>query len=293
MVAETKVIMMTIERRFIEEKIREMDAREMLRGELESVGYAGCQIKRTPMGTHVIIRAMRPGLVIGAGGENVDKLTRKLSDLKLDNPHIEVQAVEAPDLDSRVVAWKIGRLLERGFYFKSVAMRTLERTLASGARGVEIRITGKVPSSRAKKWCFKQGYIRHCGETVKEHVVEGKYTAMLRSGMLGVKVRIMPPNIIFPDEIKVKALEGEVAITAPKVLPTPVVSGTEEDFAMTEEDLRVEPTEEKVLEEVQRDKGELVPDIAEAIPEVADKPKKTAHTTEAKPKKTEKTGASP
>ena len=233
---------MTIERRFIAEKIQELDVKTLLDKELEGAGYSGCHVKKTPMGTHVIIRVIKPGLVIGAGGENIDKITKKLIALGIETPHIEVQPVENQDLDAKIVAWRIGKLLERGFYFKSVAMRTVEQVIRAGARGVEIRITGKVPSDRSRSWAFKQGYIRHCGETAKKDVLYGQYTAMLRSGMLGIKVRIMPPNVVFPDEIKLP--EAEV----PKI----EVSGFEEAPIETENDMDVVVQEEELLEQLEK-----------------------------------------
>ncbi len=258
---------MTIERRFIAEKIQELDAKQMLNKELESAGYSGCQIKKTPMGTHVIIRALRPGLVIGAGGENVDSITKKLTKLGLETPHIEVQTVENPDIDAKIVAWRIGKLLERGFYFKSVAMRTMEQVLRAGARGVEIRITGKVPSDRARSWSFRQGHVRHCGETAKKDVLYGKYTAMLRSGMLGVKVRIMPPNVVFPDEIKLPNIEvPKIEVTGPEAVPAELVGEVEEEVREEEilEQLeKFEPPEGKTKEELAREKGKETVEKAE------------------------------
>lgn len=233
---------MTIERRFVADKIQELDAKTMLERELDGAGYSGCHIKKTPMGAHVIIRAIKPGLVIGSGGENVDKITRKLISLGLETPHIEVQTVENQDIDAKIVAWRIGKLLERGFYFKSVAMRTMEQVVRAGARGVEIRITGKVPSDRSRSWAFKQGYVRHCGETAKKDVLYGKYTAMLRSGMLGIKVRIMPPNIVFPDEVKLPE------ITVPKI----EISGSDEIPAELEGETEMEVREEEILEQLEK-----------------------------------------
>jgi small subunit ribosomal protein S3 len=283
---------MTIERRFVEEKIRELDAKTMLRKELDAAGYSGAQIKRTPMGTHIIIQAVRPGLVIGTGGENVNKLTKKLIELGLDSPHIEVQAIEKPDLDAKIVAWRIGKLLERGFYFKSVAMRTLEQVMRTGARGVEIRITGKVPSDRARSWSFKQGYVRHCGETAKEDVLYGKYTAMLKSGMLGIKVRIMPPGLTFPDEVILPEIE------VPKIEEGRTIEASEEEEmpeeAILEEMKKMEPPDQKTKEEIARDKGKSKEEKTKkkakkkTTKKKAEKKEVKKTTKKKKPKKTQK-----
>jgi len=293
---------MTIERRFVAEKMKELDAKSLLDKELESAGYSGCHIKKTPMGTHIIIRAIRPGLVIGAGGENVDNITKKLTAIGLDSPHIEVQTVENQDLDAKIVAWRIGKLLERGFYFKSVAMRTMEQVIRAGARGVEIRITGKVPSDRARSWSFRQGYVRHCGETAKRDVLYGKYTAMLRSGMLGIKVRIMPPNVVFPDEVKLPEIEiPKIEITGPEEIPAGLEGEVEEEVREEEilEQLeKVEPPEGKTKEGIAREKKKEKKEEPKAEKKEGEakvkkekKPKAKKEKTEEKPAKAEVEGA--
>jgi len=197
---------MTVERFFITEKAKELEVKKYLNAKLRRAGYSHAEIKRTPMGTRVIIYATRPGLVIGRGGEAIKELTDAFkNDYKIDNPQVEVKQIEQPDIDAQLQAAKIGNLLERGYYFKKVAHRVLDRIMESGARGAEVRISGKVPSSRAKDWIFKKGYIRHCGQVVKDDVLVGYYDAQLKPGVVGVRVRIMPPNVAFPDEILITA----------------------------------------------------------------------------------------
>lgn len=215
---------MTVERFFITEKVKELEVKKFLSVQLKRAGYSHTEIKRTPMGTRVIIYAMKPGLVIGRSGETIKELTDTFKNtFKIDNPQVEVKQVEAPDLDAQLQAAKIGGLLERGFYFKKVAHRAMEEMLVAGARGAEVRISGKVPSARAKDWIFKKGYIRHCGQVVKDDVLIGYYDAQLKPGVVGVRVRIMPPNVIFPDEVLVSSKAAPKAAPAaePKAAPAP------------------------------------------------------------------------
>ena len=213
---------MTVERFFIGEKVKELEVKKFLAEQLKRAGYSHTDIKRTPMGTRVIIYAMRPGLVIGRSGETIKELTEKFkTDFKIDNPQVEVKMVDDPDLDAQLQAAKIGALLERGYYFKKVAHRVLDRIMEVGARGAEVRISGKVPSARAKDWTFKKGYIRHCGQVVKDDVLVGYYAAQLKPGVVGVRVRIMPANVKFPDEVliaqRAKPVAAAPAAPAPEV----------------------------------------------------------------------------
>ena len=85
--------------------------------------------------------------------------------------------------------------------FKGVGHKTVEAVMRSGALGVEILISGKVPSSRAKTWRFTDGYMKKCGDiaiTGVDHAIEA---ANLKTGTVGIQVRIMPPTTVLPDAI--------------------------------------------------------------------------------------------
>ncbi len=71
----------------------------------------------------------------------------------------------------------------------------------SGALGIEILITGKIPSSRARRWRFYQGYLKKCGDVAIEGVRKSYAVAHLKTGSVGIQVRIMPPDIILPDRV--------------------------------------------------------------------------------------------
>ena len=73
----------------------------------------------------------------------------------------------------------------------------------SGARGVEIIISGKIPGSRAKSWRFLQGYLKKSGDIAISGVRHAQVSALLKSGIIGVKVAIMPPDIEMPDHVEV------------------------------------------------------------------------------------------
>ncbi len=196
---------MTIEREFIDSRVRDLEIEEFLRKELKQSVFSHVEIKRTPLGTRLQVYALRPGIVIGTGGSNVRALTAEIKNrFELENPHIKVMQVEVPELDAQIMAEKIASFLERGYYFKKVAYRSLYHIMQSGARGVEIRISGTIPSKRSRTWKFKQGYNRYCGETAKEKIDIGRSKALLKQGVIGVVVRIVPPTVTFPDEIEVK-----------------------------------------------------------------------------------------
>jgi len=157
------------------------------------------------MGEKVIIYASRPGLVVGREGQNIKRLTNLLKKkFKLENPQIEINEVEDISLDANIIAEKIASSLERfGITkFKGVGHKVMQEVMNAGARGIEIIISGKVPSARAKRWRFYQGYLKKCGDIAIEGVRKAYKIAQLKSGIIGIQVRIMPPETKLPDEIK-------------------------------------------------------------------------------------------
>ncbi|KPU63225.1 30S ribosomal protein S3 [Thermococcus sp. MV5] len=205
---------MAIERYFIREGIKEMLIDEYLEKELRRAGYGGLDIKKTPLGTKVVIFVERPGFVIGRGGRKIRELTRILERrFNLENPQIEVEEIKNPYFNAKVQATRLAQALERGVHFRRAAYAAIRAIMNNGARGVEIRISGKLTGERAKSVRFYQGYIAKVGNPAETLVSRGYAQALLKLGVLGVKVSIMPPDARLPDEIEIveKPIEEEVS----------------------------------------------------------------------------------
>ncbi len=204
---------MAIERYFIKEGVKEMLIDEYLEKELRRAGYGGIDIKKTPLGTKVIIFAASPGYVIGRGGRRIRELTRILErQFGLENPQIEVEEIKNPYLNAKVQAVRLAQALERGIHFRRAAYSAIRAIMRNGARGVEIRLSGKLTGERAKSVRFYQGYLAKVGNPAETLVSKGYAQALLKLGVIGVKVAIMPPDARLPDEIEVKeVVEEEVS----------------------------------------------------------------------------------
>jgi small subunit ribosomal protein S3 len=205
-----------IERKFIAEKFKEFQIQQYIDQTLKNVGHSSTKLVRTPLGEKIIIAASRPGLVVGKKGENIKKLTNTLKrKFNLENPQIEIAEVPEPNLDAQIVAERIASTIERfGIQkFKAIAHKTMTDVMNAGALGIEIRISGKVPSARAKSWRFYNGYLKKCGNVALTQVKRAKTFATLRAGTIGVKVAIMPPDVKLPDDIEVRK---EMPVQAPE-----------------------------------------------------------------------------
>ena len=206
-----------IERDIIKQRKKEFQIREHITKNLRNVGHSFTKVQRTPLGEKVVIYASRPGLVVGGRGQNIKRLTQTLkTKFGLENPQIEVNEVENINLDASIVAERIASSLERfGLSkFKGIGHREMGEIMNAGALGVEITISGKVPSSRARRWRFYQGYLKKCGETSIEGVKHACKTAQLKSGIVGIQVKIMPPETKLPD--KVELIKEEVPEKEPE-----------------------------------------------------------------------------
>lgn len=193
------------ERKFIKLKKEEYGIKEFIKRDLGKGKISKLDIEYTPVGEKIIISTSKPGLVIGRRGEKIEELTGFLKKrFKLENPHIEIKEIENPLFDSQLVADEIAMALERmgNLKFKVIAYRKLQEIMRVGALGCEMRLTGKLPSERAKSWRFAEGYLKKAGEPSKE-IDRAQATALTKTGIIGVKVAIMPPDAKIYDKIDI------------------------------------------------------------------------------------------
>lgn len=195
---------MAVVKYFISESIKRTEIDEFLQSKLERAGYGGVSISKTPLGTHIVIYAMRPGLVIGRGGETIRELASLLEEkFQVANPQISVSEIEIPELNAYVVASKVASALQRGVHFRRAGFWALNQVIEAGALGAEIIISGKLRTERARYEKFKSGYLPKCGEPPTKYMRKAEVHVQMKPGMFGVRVRIMPPDAEFPDKIKI------------------------------------------------------------------------------------------
>jgi len=196
---------MAIERKFVQENQKRVLLKEFLMKESERAGFGGIKIQRTPLGTLITLEVERPGLIIGRGGKRIKELTETIANkFGLENPQIEIEEVsDNAALNAQLMAQKVAAALERGWHFRRVGHSTVRRIMDAGARGCQVIISGKLTGDRHRTEKFTMGYIKYCGEVASRVMDEGMATAKTKPGIIGVKVRIMPPHARLPDEIDI------------------------------------------------------------------------------------------
>src|SRR3989344_6008258 len=209
-----------IEKQFVNQKIKEFQIQEYIKEEFSGTGFSHIDIQRTPLGEKVIIYTTRPGLVVGKKGENIRKLTIVLKKkFNMENPQIEIGE--------------------------------LQDIINAGALGAEIVISGKVPSARSRRWRFKAGHLKKSGYIASDKVKKAITQAKLKSGIIGIKISIMTPDIILPDKILVLNKEMELVEKKPEEIPkeTPEKEIKEEPKKKMVKKTKEKTEEEKVPEE--------------------------------------------
>jgi len=195
---------MASERKFIRENTKKALLKQYLIKEIEGAGFGGMNIQRTPIGTRINLIVERPGMVIGKGGSKIKALTAQISEkFDVDNPQIEIEdAGNKAALNAQIMSEKLAEALERGWHFRRAGHSTVRRIIGAGAKGVQVTIAGKLTGARHRTEKFTEGHVKYCGETAKEVMDIGYSVAKLKAGVLGVKIMLMRPDAVLPDEVE-------------------------------------------------------------------------------------------
>ena len=269
---------MSIVKRFITESIKKTEIDEFLQKKLERAGYGGVDLSKTPLGTHVVIYAMRPGIVIGRGGETIKDLAITLEEnFKLANPQISVSEIEVPEFNAFVIASRVASALQRGVHFRRAGFWALNQVMEAGALGAEIVISGKLRTERARFEKFRAGYFPRCGDPALKYMKKAEAHVQLKPGIIGVRVKIMPPDAKFPDKIQItqelppEEIEEKLEEKPEKLEDTSEQTVKVEELAQ-EPDKPVIETEEKQITE-EKAEGEAVAEKKMSVKPSASKKK--------------------
>ncbi len=247
---------MSVVKHFIEDSIKKKEIDEFLQNEFERAGYGGVSITKTPLGTHLVIYTMRPGLVIGRGGETIRALATVLEEkFQLPSPQISVAEIEIPELNAYVVASKIASALKRGVHYRRAGFWGITQAMEAGALGIEVIISGKLRTDRARYEKFSEGYLPKSGEPPRKYMRKAELHVQLKPGTLGVKVRLLPPDAQFPDKVQVytppEEFKPEPEKKTAEESPITVEKVVEPEVTIVEETIEasVPPAEEKAVTE--------------------------------------------
>ena len=163
--------------------------RKYLNERLAKASVSKIVIERTLKLVTITICTARPGIVIGKGGQDVDKLKEELKKLYDKDIQINIFEVKKPDLDATIVANNIARQVEGKIAYRRAIKMAVANTMRAGAEGIKVQITGRLNGAEmARKEMYKEG--RTPLHTFRADIDFCQAEALTKVGLLGIKVWI-------------------------------------------------------------------------------------------------------
>jgi len=160
-------------------------------------GVSRVEIERFPPNqVSVIIWTVRPGVVIGRKGENVKILRQRLEELTGGKRvHVDVQEVETPDIDAKLVAENIVSQLERRIYHSRAMKRAVQQAMRAGAQGIKVECAGRLGGAEMsrREW-LRDGRVPL--QTLRADIDYAQEQALTTYGRIGVKVWVYKGEIM-------------------------------------------------------------------------------------------------
>ncbi|MFO8033940.1 MAG: 30S ribosomal protein S3 [Candidatus Bipolaricaulota bacterium] len=172
--------------------------RELIRKTYRGAGVAEVQVERAVEDRVLVtVRAARPGIIIGRGGSEIDKLQAELSEMSGRQVRIGVLEVERPELEAPLVAQDVAFQIENRINPYRAMKETNRRVMSAGAQGVKLRISGRLGGAELSRMVeMKQGRVPL--QTLRADVDYGLAEAMTKYGVIGVKAWVCRGEIWSP-----------------------------------------------------------------------------------------------
>ena len=169
--------------------VEDQKIRKYLNERLAKASVSKIVIERTLKLVTITICTARPGIVIGKGGQDVDKLKEELKKLYDKEIQINIFEVKKPELDANIVATNIARQVEGKIAYRRAIKMAVANTMRAGAEGIKVQITGRLNGAEmARKEMFKEG--RTPLHTFRADIDYCHTEALTKVGLLGIKVWI-------------------------------------------------------------------------------------------------------
>ena len=174
---------------FGENLVEDRKIRKYLNERLAKASVARIVIERTLKLVTITICTARPGIVIGKGGQDVDRLKEELKRLYKKDIQINIFEIKKPELDATIVANNIARQVEGKIAYRRAIKMAIQNTMRAGAEGIKVQISGRLNGAEmARKEMLKEG--RTPLHTFRSDIDYCRAEALTKVGLLGIKVWI-------------------------------------------------------------------------------------------------------
>ena len=182
--------------------LEDVAIRELILKDCADCLVSRVEIERSKNKANLIIRTARPGMFVGSDGSKIEELKKKL--VKLTNGkdiNINIVEVANPDLDARLVALKIVKMLEERQSFRTAQKRAIQQTMRAGAKGIKTAISGRLGGADiARSEGYSEGSVSL--HTLRSDIDYAWEEAMTAYGKLGVKVWICRGEVLPGEMVK-------------------------------------------------------------------------------------------
>ncbi len=186
--------------RYQELLLEDLAIRRHLEKQLKSAGLSRVEIERHPNQVQVTLYTAKPGLVIGRRGESVKELRQALEHITREGDvnkkvKVEVEEIEKPDLDSKLVAENIASQLERRIGHSRAMKRAIGQAMRQGAEGIKIMVSGRLGGSEMSRREYQmEGRVPR--NTLRSNIDYGTAEAETAFGVIGIKVWIYKGEVL-------------------------------------------------------------------------------------------------
>ena len=175
--------------------VEDYNLREFIKKSLYAAGIARIEIERLPEKVRIHIHCAKPGLIIGRGGTEIDKLRANIEKRIGKSVAINIIEIKNMDLSAQLVAEKIALDLENRVSFRRAMKGSIGRTMKSGAKGIKIKCGGRLGGAEiARSECYHEGTIPL--QTIRADIDYGFAEANTTYGRIGVKVWIYKGEVL-------------------------------------------------------------------------------------------------
>ncbi|MDR1631089.1 MAG: 30S ribosomal protein S3 [Oscillospiraceae bacterium] len=182
---------------FGENLVADYKVREYLLETLASAGVPKIEIERDPKRVRINIHCEKPGMVIGRGGSEIEKLKKTCKDMLGGDKDVFINIIEIkqPDLNAQLVAQNIAAQLERRISFRRALKQSIGRTMRLGAKGIKTQVSGRLGGAEiARTEHYHEGTIPL--QTIRADIDYGFAEAKTTYGRIGVKVWIYRGEVL-------------------------------------------------------------------------------------------------
>lgn len=179
---------------------RDIKIREYLEKNLKDASISNIIIERNKKRTDLKINTSKPGVVIGRGGEDIEKLRKTLSKLVDEDIYISIIEVRKPDLDAALVAEGIAKQIENRANYRNAQKKAIKNVMKAGAKGVKTSVSGRLNGvEMARTEGYAEGTVPL--HTLRANIDYANKEANTTYGKIGVKVWIYKGEVLSKDQI--------------------------------------------------------------------------------------------